>query len=352
VKMALAGLFRDLRGILSSANNHRTYSMFFDWLYPTYIEILYRTAELWFDEPVVILPMLKFLAELVYDKNRRLAFPPSSANGILLFKEVSKIICGYGAQIIAKPVHTSDVYTERYKSISQCFIILTRTMEGQYVNFGVFKLYQDSCFMDVLTVMVKFARSVPLDELMVFPKLCRAFFQFARTLLMYHTGAFLEVGPEAFVHIIQCIQQGVCSLDPAISSQAAMALDHLAAFYFQSTGKDNAEARIMHRHVGSNPEAFPMLLKVVMEVLLTDDCQNQWCLSRPLLPLILINEVHFTDLKREIAMSYTPEKQQTLHTALEKLMNDVTRSLEPKNRDKFTQNLSLFRHELKIMAQM
>jgi len=352
VKMALAGLFRDLRGILSSANNHRTYSMFFDWLYPTYIEMLYRTAELWFDEPVVILPMLKFLAELVYDKNRRLAFPPSSANGILLFKEVSKIICGYGAQIIAKPVHTSDVYTERYKSISQCFIILTRTMEGQYVNFGVFKLYQDSCFMDVLTVMVKFARSVPLDELMVFPKLCRAFFQFARTLLMYHTGAFLEVGPEAFVHIIQCIQQGVCSLDPAISSQAAMALDHLAAFYFQSTGKDTAEARIMHRHVGSNPEAFPMLLKVVMEVLLTDDCQNQWCLSRPLLPLILINEVHFTDLKREIAMSYTPEKQQTLHTALEKLMNDVTRSLEPKNRDKFTQNLSLFRHELKIMAQM
>merc|ERR1711871_1157154 len=73
-KMPLAGLFRDLRGILSSANNHRTYSMFFDWLYPTYIEMLYRTAELWFD------------------KNRRLAFPPSSANGILLFKEVSKIM--------------------------------------------------------------------------------------------------------------------------------------------------------------------------------------------------------------------------------------------------------------------
>merc|ERR1712146_151059 len=92
-------------------------------------------------------------------------------------------------------------YTERYKSISQCFIILTRTMEGQYVNFGVFKLYNDSCFMDVLTVMVKFARSIPLEELMVFPKLCRAFFQFARTLLMYHTGAFLEVGQEAFVHI-------------------------------------------------------------------------------------------------------------------------------------------------------
>jgi len=351
VKMALAGLFRDLRGILSSANNHRTYSLFFDWLYPKYIEMLYRTAELWFDEPKVILPMLKFLAELVYDKNRRLAFPPSSANGILLFKEVSKIICGYGAQIVSKPVHSGDIYTERYKSLAHCFTILTRTMEGQYVNFGVFKLYNDSCFMDVLTVMVKFARSIPLDELMVFPKLCRAFFQFARTLLMYHTGAFLEVGQEAFVHIIQCIEQGVCSIDPSISSQAAMALDHLAAFYFQCSGKDTPEARIMQRHVQANPDAFPVLLKTVMEVLLTDNCQNQWCLSRPLLALILINEVHYEALKREIAGSFTPEKQQPLMSSLEKLMTDVTRSLEPKNRDKFTQNLSMFRHELKIMAQ-
>ena len=87
-------------------------------------------------------------------------------------------------------------------------------------------------------------------------------------------------------------------------------------------------------------------------MLLTDDCQNQWCLSRPLLPLILVNEMHFQQLKNEIISSYTPEKQQTLVPALEKLMSEITRSLEPKNRDKFTQNLSLFRHELKIMAQV
>lgn len=224
-------------------------------------------------------------------------------------------------------------------------------MQGQYVNFGVFKLYNDSCFMDVLTVMVKFARSIPLDELMVFPKLCRAFFIFGRTLLMYHTGAFLEVGPDAFVHMVQCIQAGVCSIDPSISSQASMALDHLAQFYFQNTGKDTAEAVIMQRHVAANPDTFPMLLKIVMEVLLADNCQNQWCLSRPLLPLILINEAHFNQLKREIAASYTAEKQAPLMAALEKLMFEVTRSLEPKNRDKFTQNLSLFRHELKVMNQ-
>ena len=237
-------------------------------------------------------------------------------------------------------------------------------MEGQYVNFGVFKLYNDTCFMDVLTVLLKFSQTIPLEELMVlttlpseqfptvfclqvFPKLCRAFFQFARTLLMYHTGAFLEVGTDTFVHILSCIQAGIRSLDPTISSQAAMALDHLAAFHFQNMGKD----KVMQHHINANPEAFPQLLKVVMEVLLTDDCQNQWCLSRPLLPLVIINEANFEELKQQIALSYTPDKQQPLKSALDKLMIDVTRSLEPKNRDKFTQNLSFFRHELKIISQ-
>merc|ERR1712196_352034 len=162
---------------------------------------------------------------------------------------------------------------------------------------------------------------------MVFPKLSRAFFQFARTLLMYHTGAFLEVGQEAFAHIVQCIQRGIQSLDPTISSQAAMALDHLAAFHFTHSGKDNQEAKVMQQHISTSPTAFPSLLKVVMEVLLTDDCQNQWCLSRPLLPLIIINEMHFQQLKNDIVASYTPEKQQTLLPALEKLMSEITRSL-------------------------
>ena len=45
-----------------------------------------------------------------------------------------------------------------------------------------------------------------------------------------------------------------------------MALDHLAAYYFQSLGKDTPESQLIQRHVQNNPDAFPCLLKVVMEV--------------------------------------------------------------------------------------
>ena len=73
------------------------------------------------------------------------------------------------------------------------------------------------------------------------------------------------------VVLIHWLQRGIQSLDPTISSQAAMALDHLAAFHFTHSGKDNQEAKVMQQHISTSPTAFPSLLKVVMEVLLTDE---------------------------------------------------------------------------------
>ena len=58
-----------------------------------------------------------------------------------------------------------------------------------------------------------------------------------------------------------------------------------------------------------------------------------------MLSLILVNEGIFNDLKSQIAQGQPAERRQRLSACFDKLMLDVTRSLEPKNRDKFTQNL-------------
>ena len=42
------------------------------------------------------------------------------------------------------------------------------------------------------------------------------------------------------------------------------------------------------------------------------------------------------------------EQHPRLSLCFEKLMADVTRSLDSKNRDKFTQNLTVFRHEFRV----
>ena len=81
----------------------------------------------------VTTPLLKFVAELVLNKSQRLTFDSSSPNGILLFREVSKLIVAYGSRILPLP-NKADMYTSKYKGISICLIILTR---GMYILWHI-----------------------------------------------------------------------------------------------------------------------------------------------------------------------------------------------------------------------
>jgi len=77
-----------------------------------------------------------------------------------------------------------------------------------------------------------------------------------------------------------------------------------------------------------------------------EDCKNQWSLSRPLLGLILLYEDYFQSLKDNIIRSQPLDKQQTIAQWFDNLMDNVERNLTMKNRDKFSQNLSLFRRDV------
>lgn len=91
LKPAIVGLFRDLRGIMASTTTRRTYCLLFDWLYPAHCPTILACLEAWGDDPTVATPLLKFVAEFAYNKSQRLVFDSSSPNGILLFREVSKV---------------------------------------------------------------------------------------------------------------------------------------------------------------------------------------------------------------------------------------------------------------------
>lgn len=73
----------------------------------------------------VTTPLLKFMAEFVFNKSQRLTFDSSSPNGILLFREVSKLIVAYGTGVMALPTPT-DSYSFKYKGIWIMLTILTR----------------------------------------------------------------------------------------------------------------------------------------------------------------------------------------------------------------------------------
>ena len=116
-KNALIGVCRDLRGIFSAALGSHTYGLLFNFIYPKHIRPLSIASKVWGDTPEVMNPLLKFFMELVNTKGMRIKFPPSSPNGILLFREISSVVVSYGNSLLnqPKPNDVNQEYSHWYK---------------------------------------------------------------------------------------------------------------------------------------------------------------------------------------------------------------------------------------------
>ncbi|AQK82925.1 ARM repeat superfamily protein [Zea mays] len=360
-KRAFVGWMRDLRGIAMATNSRKTYGLLFDWLYPSRMPLLLRAISLCTDEPEVTTPLLKFTYEFVLNKAQRLTFDSSSPNGILLFREVSKIIVAYGSRILLLPNGT-DIYGSKYKGIWISLTVLSRDfftflrfyydmLSRYFISCGL-KLYGDRALADALDISLKMTLSVPLSDILAFKKLSKAYFGYMEVLFNNHIKFVLNLDTNTFIHIVSSLESGLKGLDAGISSQCASAIDNLAAFYFNNiTSGDSPPSPAsvnLARHIGECPNLFPQILKTLFEIMLFEDAGNQWSLSRPILSLIMTSEQMFSELRAHILASQTVDQQQRLSQCFDKLMTDVNRNLEPKNRDRFTQNLTAFRRDFRL----
>ncbi|CDS41722.1 exportin 7 [Echinococcus multilocularis] len=88
------------------------------------------------------------------------------------------------------------------------------------------------------------------------------------------------------------------------------------------------------------------LIVAFLSSFMNEECKNQWSISRPLLALILLNQDFYTNLQRLVLNAVSPHQRPELEGIFGKLMENVDNNLYAKNRDKFTQNISAFRHAL------
>ena len=170
-----------------------------------------------------------------------------------------------------------------------------------------------------------------------------------------HTGTIVELDSRVLRHLCNSLTEGLKSHEVAISSQCAAALEHLAAFHFKERA-DRAEEGKTVSKLEVERELFAGQLAVLLHMIVFEECTNQWSLSRPLLALILINEHAYQEWQEQAlaSMAAHPNRQQKLAQAFQKLMADVPRgehaNLDVKTRDKFTQNLSQFRHAVRNLV--
>ena len=123
---------------------------------------------------------------------------------------------------------------------------------------------------------------------------------------------------------------------------------YLCEYIIKVSQRESNEKLAVQRVLSEYPINFAELFEVVVEVIVLEDSNFMWSLSKPLLGLIIVNEHSFENVKRYVVTKATTnaEAQQKLYESLSSLMNGVSRTLELKNRDRFAKNFSALRQVL------
>ena len=110
--------------------------------------------------------VLKFLVEFVYCRNSRIKFDNGSIYSIVLFKNLSKVINGYG-KVIIDNVGDEEFFKKFNGKIKRLLGIMAYILNGGYIPFGVFEIYEDTCFVDSLRTSFEVLAAIPTNEITV-----------------------------------------------------------------------------------------------------------------------------------------------------------------------------------------
>ena len=97
----------------------------------------------------------------------------------------------------------------------------------------------------------------------------------------------------------------------------------------------------------ASPTMLSDLLSVLFNILIFGEANNHWCISRPILSIVLCDEQAFLTFRSHLLSTQSPEKQRKLQDAFSNLLIDIDKNLEQSNRDKFTQKVTSFRHNVR-----
>mmetsp|Transcript_3905 Transcript_3905/g.6196 ORF Transcript_3905/g.6196 Transcript_3905/m.6196 type:complete len:239 (-) Transcript_3905:535-1251(-) len=234
--------------------------------------------------------------------------------------------------------------------------LLTTALSGNYVNFGVFALYNDKALEDALAVALELCLNVPVEEVIVYPKFAKAYFSFFEVLFRNHTETLIALETPTFLQVVRAQHDGITALDTPMAAQCANTIDHLASYYFRhhKPGHPNPKPgiRALNQHLNAEPSLLSKLMATLFNQLLFGPMSNQWAVTRPILSLMLASEQAFTEYKASLLATQSPDKQAQLQEAFAKLLQDVQRNLENGNRDRFTQKLASFRLSVRSFLTM
>ncbi|KAI9359550.1 armadillo-type protein [Zopfochytrium polystomum] len=352
IRTVVECLFRDLRGFVSAIelNEVKTaYSTFFEWFLP-YAPILSRAVEANYDHPVAN-TVLRFVGEMVLNRSQRLQTDVSSPNGILLFKEASKVLRTYGQLSLGRQIDKNHKWAQKYKGYTLCFNIFKNCLGGNYVQFGVFGLYNDPVLEDTVDIFFRIILDISLEDLISLPKLATAYYTVMDIFCKDRLLKMKELDVSVARYIVLSLAEGIRSPNPSICSYACNSVEYMCSYIFQESMKNKPPQPPLVQIFAANPQFLHLLLARLLEGLFVEE-PNIWSLARPMLPLILLDKEFFDFFVSKLIQGQLVPRQQVLVTAFQDLMENVQYNLNSKNKNAFITQVHTFkRSKLLLVAQ-
>lgn len=357
VKLAISGLARDLQGVFKAAATRKSFMEVFGWFSPqhsmklvTACQIYAESSEPDNDVGLPLVSLLKFYSELVMNRSQRLNFPISSATGLVLFRQVSSVLCSVGHRL-QKILVSGVIPSSSVKLVLLWFRVIARILGGGYVCFGALQLYEDPALENLYQAYFRILTSLSREEVHAYPKLRKIYFELLELFITEHLSFAPNIPKPVFMVINLILVDGTQLLgEPAISSMACKTLDHIVTQL--CLARDNQEtanhSKLMHlvQLYSTHDELLSYLFSHLFSALLFGNVSNVWSYSRPLMAFIVYNRSFLVQFSQELLERQLESCKPQLEQALSGLLDGIGDSLESTQRDIFTQRLTALFREL------
>ncbi|KAI1720846.1 galactoside-binding lectin domain-containing protein [Ditylenchus destructor] len=338
IQMLVIGLCRDLRGVASSCSKKSTFNLLLNWTLPEVFAVLQGAVQLWADVANVMTPIMKLVQELTLNRQSRLSYDMHSCVSVILFREVSKIICDYG--VICGT--------------------LRHVLSGGYLPFGVFWIYGDNCLNNSLDIAFKLFVRLQEEDLLAYSKISQCLYYWLDIVTRDNMAYVSKLDDDIFLAVLKAVHKGILCIDTTIISSSCTILDQILDYLFERMSRTQTTRALVTREPeGDNcmraiekaPNLLYELLTSILSQLLFEEVKCQWSMSRPLLGLIIANGDRFTQWKNDFITRQPQPARVALEQSFAKLMDGIKMNVSIKNKDNFTQNLSSFRKEVETILK-
>lgn len=95
---------------------------------------------------------------------------------------------------------------------------LTCALSGNYVNFGVFSLYQDKALQNSFDVALQVCLQIPLSDVLAYVKLSKAYFALLEVLFRNHLDVLCILDASVFIQLVKTNLEGLQSSGECVTA--------------------------------------------------------------------------------------------------------------------------------------